>query len=905
MAKNIGTLISSAIRPNDSLDPIASAFGNEIKGGLHCYQSIAQRNAIITARMELGMLVSVTAENKIYKLTSIVPVTWVEYGTGVGSSSEWQNSVKTINSTNEPNSPISGDRYLIGATSWWTANVNNIVEFDGYNWNFVSPTNGMSVRVDDENGITYKYNGTSWVKERNSQVYSIDAIGDGVNYTSTISDFLYTSYQNDVIFLSKFNVTSTDSATININGLGVKNIIKPTVYGLTSSITNDILAGTIYRLTYDGVNFQLARPYSDEFNNKYKIEIGEYIVVPPNTQYWLYGDINIEGTLINYGRVVIANGNILSGSIENLGEGSIDLITTGGSGTWSAVGIQGPTGPAGGTSGSSGFSGSSGSSGFNGTSGSSGRTGTSGINGLDGTFFGSSGSSGSAGSSGIDGVIGSNYISTTKIGIDALISSNGLEAGTLYKISGVHPTLYDDGTTSGTTIYLNALTTNKLSKEGHGEFWNPIYDNTLVDFNIYQNYGSWLETPGTGTFYQFEDVVANNGATGYRLSENKFVSTSGNWLTATSIIGQWDGATATITSVSLPTASINDKVIWGGYSWTNNSGNYGFASNVFTLSVDWTKNIYNLTDYVKSFDIIEYDYSNDWISRRYDPVSGNDVVYTKGDSVILNKIGSSISTFRFGQPLDVVNNVGVYINKCYNSYVETINFTGSKFYSNEISGLSVFESNIIIGTTSIYNNIISASSEVSFNWMDINSTINNNNIVNNAKVWYNLISDSYIYNSRIERGSSIENNSMKTNTYITHNILDNQSKIINMNTSTGTNITNSSLSTYSIIELITMNNSSITGIVMYASKVRNGNLITQTLFTKISMSNSIFNLSGIAVNKIIQSINFEDVSAAVNLSSATLIYGNYPKTIYKRPDQVPKLRYYNNSDIMVISDITD
>jgi Ca2+/Na+ antiporter len=47
---------------------------------------------------------------------------------------------------------------------------------------------------------------------------------------------------------------------------------------------------------------------------------------------------------------------------------------------------------------------------------------------------------------GINGVIGSNYISTTKIiGIDALISSSGLEAGTLYKISGVHPTLYDDG----------------------------------------------------------------------------------------------------------------------------------------------------------------------------------------------------------------------------------------------------------------------------------------------------------------------------------------------------------------------------------------------------------------------------------------------------------------------------
>jgi hypothetical protein len=33
MAINVGTLVSSAIRPNDSLDPIASAFASEIKGG--------------------------------------------------------------------------------------------------------------------------------------------------------------------------------------------------------------------------------------------------------------------------------------------------------------------------------------------------------------------------------------------------------------------------------------------------------------------------------------------------------------------------------------------------------------------------------------------------------------------------------------------------------------------------------------------------------------------------------------------------------------------------------------------------------------------------------------------------------------------------------------------------------
>jgi hypothetical protein len=37
MSQNIGTLVSAAIRPNDSLDPIATAYGNEIKGGFVCY----------------------------------------------------------------------------------------------------------------------------------------------------------------------------------------------------------------------------------------------------------------------------------------------------------------------------------------------------------------------------------------------------------------------------------------------------------------------------------------------------------------------------------------------------------------------------------------------------------------------------------------------------------------------------------------------------------------------------------------------------------------------------------------------------------------------------------------------------------------------------------------------------
>lgn len=59
MAQNIGTLVSAAVRPNDSNDPIASAFQSEIKGGLHAYETLAERDAIILERREWGMIVNV------------------------------------------------------------------------------------------------------------------------------------------------------------------------------------------------------------------------------------------------------------------------------------------------------------------------------------------------------------------------------------------------------------------------------------------------------------------------------------------------------------------------------------------------------------------------------------------------------------------------------------------------------------------------------------------------------------------------------------------------------------------------------------------------------------------------------------------------------------------------------
>ena len=54
----------------------------------------------------------------------------------------------------------------------------------------------------------------------------------------------------------------------------------------------------------------------------------------------------------------------------------------------------------------------------------------------------------------------------TKAEIDALIAGNNLVKNALYEITGVHPTLYDDGTTSGTTVYLRAISDSKLEEIG-------------------------------------------------------------------------------------------------------------------------------------------------------------------------------------------------------------------------------------------------------------------------------------------------------------------------------------------------------------------------------------------------------------------------------------------------------
>lgn len=83
--------------------------------------------------------------------------------------------------------------------------------------------------------------------------------------------------------------------------------------------------------------------------------------------------------------------------------------------------------------------------------------------------------------------------------IETLVTTNSLKPNALYKITGFNKNmpensavylpvkLYDDGTDSGTTIYVTALDSNTFSPLGFGEFYNPRYGKSIPidspDFN--------------------------------------------------------------------------------------------------------------------------------------------------------------------------------------------------------------------------------------------------------------------------------------------------------------------------------------------------------------------------------------------------------------------------------------
>jgi hypothetical protein len=76
---------------------------------------------------------------------------------------DWQKSVIDKDLTAPPGSPSTGDRYIVAspATGAWAGHEDDIAEWNGASWDFTTPNEGYTCRVEDENK-NYQYSGSSW-----------------------------------------------------------------------------------------------------------------------------------------------------------------------------------------------------------------------------------------------------------------------------------------------------------------------------------------------------------------------------------------------------------------------------------------------------------------------------------------------------------------------------------------------------------------------------------------------------------------------------------------------------------------------------------------------------------------------------------------------------------------------
>ena len=476
------------------------------------------------------------------------------------------------------------------------------------------------------------------------------------------------------------------------------------------------------------------------------------------------------------------------------------------------------------------------------------------------------------------------YTELSKNEVNTLISTSGLTTNRFYKINGVsknkenisNSVLYDDGTNSGISIYLQATSTYELNKIGYGEFYNPKYFSSDTYENL-DNTGLW---------------------------------------------GIWDGENETSRITGYTTGDIT---FWGGYAWQNLSGNIGSSVNTITLSSeDWSKIPYSSsTYYTKVFDYVIYDYTNDWLVERHDYI--NDIRVNASYDYFLDNVNGSGD---LAQPISLMQwgNNSTYLGykiSVDNSFVNLINFKGSELYLNTFinysylsqsyfglyshfflnyfdnSGLLAFIDNSYVNNNIFYNtglygfHFINNSNFYQNNYTNTNSyahllnnsSINNNEILNselgyinlnNGYINHNSINESNIENCNIT-GSTIYYNILSNNSQISYVDLDGEAEIYKNILDTNSHIRGINLISSSISQNKITDNSTIGNYwggvdnILYSSSVQHNTLDNNSVI-------SYFNCTGSSINSNI--INLNSSLAYVDLINSSVDYNTLTNESY-------------------------
>jgi hypothetical protein len=382
MSKNKGTLIPSTIRPISASSSIATAVANEILGGYHTVNTISERDLIPTERRTFGMLVYVLITDEFYQLKTISSASlsdnlnWSPVNFNSTSSTEWQDSVKSRSGT-PPISPNIGDRYLvISGSGLWFGLDDNIVEWNGSTYDVTAPTEGMTVRVDNEDTCLWSYlNGDYpsgvWTRQDfvidpfvplwkidSGEVVNVGTNSEYLIYGDLTVDGSINTYGKVVVLngsilgsgsvnlISGGTIQQVDMLTEIFGGTGIS--IEATSLS-TRSISVDILAGTGINISASGSSVVLSSiaPATPSRSIKYFIDSAETVTVSDYEEYYVYGDLTVLGTLdiATYGKVVVTDGSFIVGSgsiVNNVGNVEVyDLSVKSKSGYLSGASFSG------------------------------------------------------------------------------------------------------------------------------------------------------------------------------------------------------------------------------------------------------------------------------------------------------------------------------------------------------------------------------------------------------------------------------------------------------------------------------------------------------------------------------------------------------------------------------------
>jgi len=358
--------------------------------------------------------------------------------------------------------------------------------------------------------------------------------------------------------------------------------------------------------------------------------------------------------------------------------------------------------------------------------------------------------------------------------------------------------------------------------------------------------------------------------------------------------GIWQGEVyeAFPTTVPEPTYAINDRVIWGGRLWKNLSGLLGTKIDIYNLSEDWEIIPFNETDYNVRFDKVEYDYQNDMIIYRKDD-NGNEIstsyqdwYFKENNSFDGNPLNislwNSLKIYQWGNEFDYNSYKGCGFNIVTNSILECLNTCG-QIFSNTVNNGYIFSNTVNNGY--IFSNTLN-NGNISSNTLENNGNINSNTL-NNGNINSNTLNNGNINSNTLNNGN-INSNTLN-NGYISSNTLNNGNISYNTLENNG-NINSNTLNNGNISYNTLENNGQI-----YSNTVNNGNI-------RLGLANTIN-------NKIIKylTINNGDIGgiAGIDLSSATLIYADYTREVFKNSAGVTKIKYVNGSDVTVIANLTD